>query len=193
MRGVLVLIITIIVHIRSTMQTVPPIINKAAQKAIVSIDLADFFPAAWRHIADRFKKLSLSKSSLLKEADFRDAVKNTDWSIYKDKYVVLFCSAQAIIPMWAYMVLSAELSVFAKDVACTTLDHAAEVFLFRNIAGMNLKEYEGKRVVIKGCGERPIPEAAFVQIAQQLAPIARAVNYGEACSMVPVYKKIVEG
>jgi hypothetical protein len=192
MRGVLVLIITIIVHISNTMQTVPPIINKAAQKAIVSIDLADFFPAA-NDILQIDLKNYLFKELLLKEADFRDAVKNTDWSIYKDKYVVLFCSTQAIIPMWAYMVLSAELSVFAKDVACTTLDHAAEVFLFRNIAGMNLKEYEGKRVVIKGCGERPIPEAAFVQIAQQLAPVARAVNYGEACSMVPVYKKIAEG
>ncbi|MBK7149032.1 MAG: DUF2480 family protein [Bacteroidetes bacterium] len=172
------------------MQTVQPIINKAAQKAIVTIDLADFFPASSDIVPIDLKNY-LFKELLLKEADFRDAVKNTDWSIYKDKYVVLFCSTPAIIPMWAYMVLSAELSVYAKDVACTTADHAAEVFLYRNIAQINLKEYEGKRVVIKGCGERPIPEAAFVQITQQLAPVARAVNYGEACSMVPVFKKNV--
>lgn len=175
-------------HYFRAMQTPEPIINKAAQRAIVTIDLADY-TVDLNNIATIDVKQYLFKELILKEADFREAVKNTDWSVYKGRYVSITCSSQAIVPMWAYMVLAAELSGIAKDVAFAPPEHAADVFLYRNIASIKASDYEGKRVVIKGCGDKPIPEAAYVQITRQLAGSARAINYGEACSMVPVFKK----
>jgi hypothetical protein len=127
---------------------------------------------------------------ILREADFRESVKNTDWSNYKDKYVVIHCSTDAIIPMWAYMVLSAELSPFAKDIASSSLEHAPEIFLYRNLAKLDMDEFKNQRVVVKGCGDRKVPEAAYVQITEQLSKVARAVMFGEACSTVPVFKKV---
>jgi hypothetical protein len=153
--------------------------------------LEDYFPKQDELVVIDLKDY-LFKELILKEADFRETVKNTDWSNYKNKYVVLFCSTNAIIPMWAYMILSAELSTYAKDIACTHPTHAAEIFLYRNIAKLNREEFEGKRVVVKGCGERQIPVGAYVQITQQLSQVARSVMYGEPCSTVPVFKKSID-
>lgn len=172
------------------MQTPDPIINKVAQKNIITIDLADFFPKE-TELAVIDMKDYLFKGLILREADFRDQVKNTDWSVYKDKYVVLHSSADAIIPMWAYMVLSAELAPYAKDIATAAPGHASDVFLYRAIEKIDPAQYEGQRVVIKGCGDRQIDAAAFVYITQKLANTARALMYGEPCSMVPVYKRLL--
>jgi hypothetical protein len=128
----------------------------------------------------------------LREADFREAVKNTDWSQYQNKYVAIHCTTNAIIPMWAYMVLSAEVSPFATDVTCSNVEQAAEIFLQHNLAKLDNEQFKGQRVVVKGCGDRKVPEAAFVQITQQLTNIARVVMYGEPCSTVPVFKKSVD-
>ena len=173
------------------MEAPKPIVNKVAQKALVTIDLEDYFPKQEELTVIDLKDY-LFKELILKETDFREAVKNTDWSQYTNSYVVLYCSSNAIIPMWAYMVLSAELSAYVKDIACTHPSHAAEIFLYRNIAVLNKAEFEGKRIVVKGCGERQIPEAAYVQITQQLSQVARSIMYGEACSSVPVFKKSVD-
>ncbi|MCW5909144.1 MAG: DUF2480 family protein [Chitinophagales bacterium] len=172
------------------MDTTKPILNKVAQSGLVTIDLEEYFPLE-KDIAVVDLKNYLFKELILKEADFREAVKSTDWSMYSNKYVALYCSANAVVPMWAYMLLSVALTPYAKDIACTHPSHAAEIFLYRNIAAINLNEFEGKRIVVKGCGERQIPEAAYVQIAQQLSRVARSVMYGEACSSVPVFKKSV--
>lgn len=173
------------------MDTSKPLINKVAQKALITLDLGTFFPKKESIVVIDLKDF-LFKGLILKEADFREAVKNTDWSAYKDKYVVLHCSASAIIPMWAYMVLSAELSPYATDIASSSPDDAPEIFLYRQLAKLDLNEFRNQRVVIKGCGERQIPEAAFVQVTQQLSKVARSVMYGEPCSTVPVFKKISE-
>ena len=167
-----------------------PIINKVAQKALVTIDLADFFPKEEDMVAIDMKEY-LFKGLILREADFRQQVKDTDWSNYKDKYVAIYASVNAIIPMWAYMVLTAELSPYVKDIANAAPQHAADVFLYRAIEKINAADYEGQRVVIKGCGDRQIDSAAFVYITNKLAATARAITYGEPCSMVPVYKKSV--
>lgn len=169
---------------------VSPIINKVAQKALVTLDLADLFPKEDSIVTIDLKDY-LFKGLILREADFREQVKNTDWSAYQDKYVVIHSSVDAIVPMWAYMVLSAELSPYAKDIASTAPEHAADIFLYRAIEKINPADYAGQRIVIKGCGDRQIDSAAFVAIANKLATSARAINYGEACSMVPVYKKLM--
>lgn len=173
------------------MESTKPIVNKVAQKAIITIDLENYFPKEEEIVSIDLKDF-LFKGLILREADFREAVKNTKWSDYQNKYVVIYCSTDAIIPMWAYMVLSAELSAFAKDVACSSPTHAPEIFLYRNLAKLNMDEFKNQRVIVKGCGDRKVPEAAFVQIAEQLSKVARVVMFGEACSNVPVFKKSID-
>src|ERR1051325_8397597 len=139
------------------MDTTKPLVNKVAQKAIITLDLENYFPKP-EEIAAIDLKDYLFKGLILREADFREAVKNTDWSIYRDKYVVIHCSADAVIPMWAYMVLSAELSPFARDIASSSPEHAPEIFLYRNLAKLDTGAFTNQRVVIKGCGDRKVPE-----------------------------------
>jgi hypothetical protein len=172
------------------MQAPDPIINKVAQKAITTLDLADLCPYESMIVAIDLKDY-LFKGLILREADFREQVKNTDWNSYQDKYVVIHSSVDAIVPMWAYMVLAAELTPYAKDIASASPDHAVGIFLNHAIEKLNPADYTGQRVVIKGCGDKKIDSAAFVYITHKLAGTARAIMYGEPCSMVPVYKKLL--
>jgi len=168
-----------------------PLVNKVAQKALITLDLEQYFPKE-EDIAFIDLKDFLFKGLILREADFRETVKNTDWSHYKNKYVAIYCSTDAIIPMWAYMVLSAELSAHAIDVISSGVKEAADIFLLHNLAKINAELFKGQRVVVKGCGDRKVPDAAFVQITQQLTNIARVVMYGEPCSTVPVFKRSID-
>lgn len=176
--------------VRFNSMEVSPIINKVAQKAIITLDLADLFPKEADIVMIDMKDY-LFKGLILREADFREQVKNTDWTIYQDKYVVIHSSVDAIVPMWAYMVLSAELSPYARDIANAAPSHAVDIFMYRAIEKINPADYVGQRVVIKGCGDRQIDSAAFVYVTNKLATTARAIMYGEPCSMVPVYKKLM--
>jgi len=170
------------------METVVPIVNRVAQSGLITLDLEEYFPKAEEIVGVDLKDF-LFKGLILREADFRETVKNTDWEKFENKYVVLHCSADAIIPMWAYMVLSAELTPYAKDIASSSLEHSPEIFLYRNLAKLNAEDFKEARIVVKGCGDRQIPEAAYVHIAAQLAKVAKSVMFGEACSAVPVFKK----
>lgn len=172
------------------MDTTKQLVNKVAQKAIITLDMEEYYPTPEEIVMVDLKDY-LFKGLILKEADFREMVEKTDWKTYTGKYVSIYCSTNAIIPMWAYMVLSAELSAYAKDVACAAIEHAPDIFLYRNLAKLNMAQFEAQRVVVKGCGNRQVPEAAYVQITQQLASVARVVMYGEPCSTVPVFKKVV--
>lgn len=170
---------------------VKPIVNRVANKAIISLDLEEHFPKEDELVVIDLKDY-LFKGLILKEADFRETMDKTDWKQYAGKYVVIYCSVNAIVPMWAYMVISAHVAEHAKDVACSSPDHATEIFLYRNLARLDMEQFKGQRVVIKGCGDRKVPEAAYVQITAQLAGIARVIMYGEPCSMVPVFKRAIE-
>ncbi len=163
-------------------------VNRVEQSALITLNLETYLPKADEIMAIDLKDY-LFKGLILREADFREAIKNTDWGQYRDKYVVIHCSADAVIPMWAYMLLSAQLTPYAKDIATSSLDHAPEIFLYRNLAHVDMAQFAGQRIVVKGCGDEKIPEAAFVQITQQLAKTAQSVMYGEPCSTVPVFKK----
>ena len=173
------------------METVKPIVNRVAQSGLITLDLVDYFPTPEEIVAIDLKDF-LFKELILREAEFRELVKNTDWKKYEGKYVVLHCSTNAIIPMWAYMVLSAQVSLYAKDVACSVVEHAPEIFLYRNMAKLKMDDFKEQRVIVKGCGDRKIPEAAFVQMAEQLSKVVRSLMYGEACSSVSVFKKVKE-
>jgi hypothetical protein len=165
--------------------------NTVTAKAIVTIDLGDFFPkeedCVYIDMAD-----FLFKGLILREADFRQQVKDTDWSTYRNKYVGLFCSADAIVPMWAYMVITAELSGIALMVHFGKRADFPLFFVHENIAHLNAPAYEGQRVVVKGCGDKETDEQAFIMITRKLAPVARAIMFGEACSSVPVFKRTAD-
>lgn len=165
--------------------------NSVASKAITGIDLEDFYPADADCVYIDVKDF-LFKGLILRESDFRDIVKNTNWNAYQDKYVGIYCSADAIIPMWAYMVLASELGSLAKVVLSGKKEDFPMAFLHYNLEQVSAQDFDGKRLVIKGCGDKPVDEKAFTIISRKLAPVARSIMYGEPCSSVPVYKKSVD-
>ena len=161
--------------------------NKVAESGILSIDLASFLPSNEIILFDI--KPFLHMELILKEKEFRAALLTTDWTIYQDKVVGIICSVDAIIPMWANMLIVSALSPFAKAVYFGDENKAREQLLLENINRLNINEYSDQRVVIKGCGDTPIGESAYIAITQKLRPVVKSIMYGEPCSTVPVYKK----
>lgn len=161
--------------------------NKVAESGIITLDLEQYYPKKETAVFDM--KDHLFMGLILKEKDFREALKNMDWEIYRDKNVAVTCSADAIIPVWAYMLVSASLQPVAANVVFGTKEQLEQQLLLANIAAIDTEAFTDKRVVIKGCGEIPIGEAAYLQITNQLRPVAKSIMYGEPCSTVPIYKK----
>ena len=163
------------------------IINKVALSGIITIDLEEFYPQGERVVFD-IKDL-LFQGLILREKDFREFVKNEDWSKYTDKYLALICSADAVVPTWAYMLLVIQLEPYTKKVVFGNLETLETVLYHEILNNLNVNEYKDARVVIKGCGHLPVPKAAYVEITRLLRPVAKSIMYGEACSMVPLYKQ----
>lgn len=163
-------------------------VNKVAESGIISIDLELYYPKQTPKIFDL--KDYLFMGLILKEKDFRAALLDINWMDYKDNYVGITCSADAIIPMWAYMLVTSYLQPFVNFVTIGNEKQTLEQLLVKNITdSIDTKEYIDKRVVIKGCGDILIPEIAFVVITNLLRPIVKSIMYGEPCSSVPIYKK----
>ncbi|HXS57662.1 MAG TPA: DUF2480 family protein [Hanamia sp.] len=162
------------------------IINKVAQSAIITLDLETFYPEGEIALFDL--KDHLFMELILKEKDYREALKNLDWSIYKDKNVAITCTADAIIPLWAYMLAVSYLEPFAREIVFGNEKELFNALFLKNIWEADVKEFEGKRVVVKGCGDRAIPETAYVEITRKLRPVAKSIMYGEPCSTVPIFK-----
>jgi len=163
------------------------VINKVAQSVVKTINLENFYPKEEIVLFDL--KDHLFMELILKEKEYRENLKNTDWSVYAGKIVGITCTADAIIPLWAYMLAATYLQPVAKDVMVGDKEAVIEKSLLKNINTINLKEYEGRKIVIKGCGEKEIPAAAYTEITRLLKPIAQSIMYGEPCSTVPVFKK----
>ncbi|MGV8945133.1 MAG: DUF2480 family protein [Lutibacter sp.] len=162
------------------------IVNRVANSKLKTIDLEDFYPKGVRIIIDI--KNWLFHEQILKETDFREHLKNHDWSKYKDHYVALSCSTDAIIPSWAFMLISTYVSPFAKKVVVGNLS-TLETSIFQDIIShFNVEDFEGKPVIIKGCSNKPIPETAYIQLIEKLQPVVKSIMFGEACSTVPLYK-----
>ena len=126
---------------------------------------------------------------ILKEKDFRKALKALDWSVYADKMVAIFCSADAIVPVWAYMLVATKLDGVAKNVIFGTQELAASFLFQETLKQVDVEKYRDKRVVIKGCGKKAVPPFAYVEIARLLKPVVKTLMYGEPCSTVPIYKQ----
>lgn len=165
--------------------------NKVAESGIITIDPEDFFPAEAIVLFDI--KDYLYMEMILKEKDFREALKNHDWEKYRGKKVGIVCSADAIVPLWAYMLITSYLQPVADFVAVGDAEEIQKRLLLKKISAINTADYEGARVVIKGCGDLKISDYAYAEITRVLLPVVKSIMYGEPCSTVPVYKKKAEG
>jgi hypothetical protein len=164
-----------------------PIINKVAESGLVTIDLEKFYPKGETAVFDL--KEHLFMAMILKEKDFRQALKDLDWEKYRGKNVAVMCSVDAVIPVWAWMLVATYLQPVAATMIMGDEKELHKKLFLDNIEAINPDEFSDKRIVIKGCGEIPIADYVYMEITKRLRPVAKSIMYGEPCSTVPVYKK----
>lgn len=162
------------------------IINKVANSGLITIDLEEFYPKGQRVLFD--VKPLLFHELILKEKDFREFIKQHNWLDYKDKMVAITCTADAVVPTWAYMLISIALEPFAKKVIFGNLDTLEAVLFNESLKSITYSDYKDKRVVIKGCSNLPVTTNAYVELVSGLRSFAKSIMYGEPCSTVPLYK-----
>jgi len=170
-----------------TMDIQENIVNKVAQSGLVTLDPADFYPEGDRAIYDI--KDNLFQGLILREKDFRGFIKTHDWSRYEGKNVGITCTADAIVPVWAYMLLANRLAPYAREVVFGNEEVLETVLFVKSIAKMDPEQYRDQRIVIKGCGDVPVPVSAYVELTKKLTPVVKSMMFGEPCSTVPIYKK----
>jgi len=163
------------------------IINKVAASGIITIDLEAYYPKD--NIASLDIKPLLFMEMILKEKDFRQQLKEISWEQYKDKYVAVFCSSDAIIPRWAFMLIATYLQPYAKDFVAGTKEDLINQLMRKNLETIDPTDFQDKRVVIKGCGDIDISAVAYLETTKRLLPYAQSIMYGEPCSTVPVFKR----
>jgi hypothetical protein len=163
------------------------IINRVSESSLITLDLEQFYPRGEIAVFDM--KDHLFMGLILKEKDFRAALQGLDWEQYQGKNVALTCSADAVIPVWAYMLVASYLQPVAKEIVFGDEKTLVQTILSRNLSNMDPNEYADKRVVVKGCGEVAIPDSAYMEVTARLRPFAKSIMYGEPCSTVPIYKK----
>ncbi len=162
------------------------IVNKVAQSGIVTFNLETLFPK--EEVVAFDLKDYLFKGLILREKDFRMAMKEQDWSVFAGKRVAVFCSTDAIIPVWAYMLVATRLQAHATDVVQGDERTLLTLWYRDAIAKLDAEAYRDKRVVVKGCGALPVPPSAYAEISRLLMPVVKSLMYGEPCSTVPIYK-----
>jgi hypothetical protein len=163
------------------------LVNRVAQSKIVTINLEDFYPQA--AIAHFDLKDFLFQGLILKERDFRDDLKNLDWTKYIGTHTIVYCSADAIIPVWAYMLVSTYLKNKAVSIFIGSEDEFINAQYMSKIDQIDIVQFTDLPIVIKGCSSKPVPPLAYAQLTFRLVDVAKSVMYGEPCSMVPVFKK----
>lgn len=163
------------------------IINRVAQSKLMTIDLEDYYPSGERVLFDISDWLL--EGLILREKEFRKYVADYDWSKHQGQYVSLICSTDAIIPGWAYMLVSVNMTPFVEKVIIGTLENLETSIYQDIISKLDVSSYQDKPVIIKGCANKPIPDNAYTMMIAKLHGVAKSVMYGEACSSVPLYKK----
>ncbi len=163
------------------------IINRVANSKLQVIDLEDYYPLGTRSEIDISQWLM--EGIVLVESRFRESLKNTDFTAFKDHYVAVNCSTDAIIPQWAWMLIQIELTRIAKIVILGSLEDLEAALYMPIIDQIDLGPFRDMPVIVKGCSNKPVPVAAYMKITERLQDVAKSVMYGEACSAVPVYKK----
>lgn len=164
-----------------------PIVNRVANSPLVSLDLETYYPEGERMVYDI--KDNLYEETILREKDFRAFIKEHNWSQYKGKNVAITCSADAIVPTWAYMLLASKIEPVANHITLGNLKDLERDLFNKAIAKLNLEEFKDAKVVVKGCSDKSVPASAYVEIVRVLQPIVASIMFGEPCSTVPVFKK----
>ena len=163
------------------------IINKVAESGLITIDLEEYYPAGEAVVFDMRGHLFMEL--ILKEKDFREAMKNTDWAIYKDKTVAVGCSTHAILPQWAYMLAATYLTPQTSQFYFGTQEEVEYHLFLRAIKNIDETKYTGEKIVIKGCGTKTVTGEAYLEITKKLQPVVKSLMFGEPCSTVPIFKR----
>ena len=166
---------------------IEPIENKIAESSLITIDLEEFYHRGERILFDI--KDQLFRGMILREKDFREFVKSHDWSQYQNKNIAFTCSADAIIPTWAYMLLAVHIEPFANRYVFGDLQTLETVLFYDTIQKINPEDYKDARVIIKGCSDVPVPVSAYIEITHKLSTHVKSIMFGEACSNVPIWKR----
>ena len=164
-----------------------PLVNRVAASGLITIDLENYFPI--EEVVSFDLKDYLFMELILKEKDFRAALKSHDWTQYKNKNLIIFCSTDAIIPVWAYMLVTTYAEPYAATVFQGTQEEFYKLAFVRALDKIEGSDYDQKRIVIKGCSKRPVPLSAYVELTKKLRPFAQSIMYGEPCSTVPIFKR----
>lgn len=164
-----------------------PLVNRVAQSGLITLKLEEFFPEG--EVTELDLKDYLFKGLVLREKDFRTAMKEHDWDKYAGKNLMVHCSADAIVPVWAYMLVATYASPRALRVFMGTSEEFYRIAFQETLQKLDPASFEGRRVVIKGCGDKPVPPSAYLDITCMLMPFAKSIMYGEPCSTVPLYKR----
>lgn len=164
-----------------------PILNKVTESGLITLDLEEYYPTEEIVLFDM--KPLLFMELILKEKDFRLSLQQLNWQQYSGKIVALTCSADAIIPIWAYMLVVSYLQPIACDVVLGDIETTRKQIFLKKIDAIDANAFADKRIVVKGCGDQPIGEYAYMEITKKLRPVAKSIMYGEPCSTVPVFKK----
>ena len=163
------------------------LVNKVAQSGLITIDLAKYLPE--ETIVPFDLKNYLFQGLILKEKDFRTALKELDWAAIGGDVLAVYCSADAIIPQWAYMLVTAHAAPYFQKIMADHPDRAREMIMWEKLAAIDYAQYEGQRIVIKGCGDKSVPSSAYLHITKGLQPFAQSIMFGEPCSTVPIFKR----
>lgn len=164
-----------------------PLVNKVAQSGLITINLEDYYPPEEILVLDI--KNYLFRELILREKDFREAMKEHDWTQYGGKNLAVYCSTDAIIPTWAYQLVAIQATPYAKMIAFGDAATFVVQHYYRILSELNMEDFRDQRIVIKGCSGKPVPTAAYVELTRLLQPVAKSLMYGEPCSTVPLFKK----
>jgi hypothetical protein len=170
------------------MDTEKEIINRVANSPLVTFDLEEYYQPGERVVVDI--KDQLFQEMILKEKDFRNFIRTQDWSQYRNKFVAITCSADAIIPTWAYMLLTSALQPFASTIVFGTIEDLETKIFSDQLRQVEWNKFKDAKVVIKGCSKVNVPAAVYVEATRLLMAWASSIMFGEPCSTVPVYKKM---
>ncbi|MEM7102025.1 MAG: DUF2480 family protein [Bacteroidota bacterium] len=164
-----------------------PLVNRVANSGLITINLENFFPAEELVAFDL--KDYLFMELILKEKDFRAALNDLDWSAYEGKNLAVFCSTDAIVPVWAYMLVASKATPYATKIFFGDEQRFYESHYEQVLEDLDCAQYDDKRIVIKGCSQKPVPPSAYLTLTRLLRPYAKSIMYGEPCSTVPIFKK----
>ncbi len=169
------------------MNTEKPLVNRVAKSGLITLNLETYFPK--EAVIEFDLKDYLYMELILKEKEFRAALKAHDWTQYEGKHLAVHCSSDAIVPTWAYMLVSTYATPYALSITHGNTEIFYATYYQKTLSEINVTQYENQRIVIKGCSNKPVPVAAYTELVRLLQPVAKSIMYGEPCSTVPIYKK----